>query len=435
MDANINRLFLVIVMIVLSLGNATARPFRLCVEAKKCGLMDTKGYWLIDPEYKNIFLPDKNGVAIYVDNNEQYGFLNTITKTTIIRSQYDLLLPFSENGLAPARRNGKHGYIDKAGTVVIPFKYNYTFPFSNNGLACVRNADGKYGYVNRAGSEVIPLEFDFSGGFSANGLTAVKRNKRFGYINASGALVVPFQFDYAGGFAANGLAYVEMNGKYGYIDKTGSLIIPIQYDDASGFESNGLAVVKISGKEQFINSSGKAVTPAFDKAYSFSENGIATVKRNEVYGFIDSSGKFVMNGFVDTDNKGNDVYGLKPENGDWGIYDVLSKQKVASLYDNYNGVNNVVLNRDDKVVWPKDYAQQRSKLEARKNAENERNRQSRPQTGHGGIRDTYRFEDGDVDVKCNDGFSFTIRRMDWGGWWYNGRSYEAEYAAAGAVCQ
>ena len=58
------------------------------------------------------------------------------------------------------------------------------------------------------------------------------------------------------------------------------------------------------------------------------------------------------------------------------------------------------------------------------------------QVGHGGIRDTYRFEiSRDIQVTCNDGFKATISPMDTGGWWYSGRRYEAEYAAAGAVCQ
>jgi Protein of unknown function (DUF1566) len=59
-----------------------------------------------------------------------------------------------------------------------------------------------------------------------------------------------------------------------------------------------------------------------------------------------------------------------------------------------------------------------------------------PQTGHGGIRDTYRFETTrDIQVTCNDAFKGTISPMDTGGWWYSGRRYEAEYAAAQAVCR
>lgn len=383
MKTYINKL-LVTIMFVLPLGNAIARPFILCVEQKKCGIMDTEGYWIIDPIYERIFTPGKNGVAIYGANlspdnsllgtalgsqNGQYGLLNTITKREITKPLYDQIFGFAENGLAATKKNGKYGYIDKSGVVAIPFKYDFVNSFAKNGLACVRNGK-KYGYINSMGKEVIPLQFDNCDNFSDNGLAAVGINDRYGYINSAGAVIIPLQFEDAGTFSKNGLANVKMKGNYGYINKAGAVIIPMQYSFALPFYSNGLAQVKVNGRYSYIDAAGVDVTPAdIEDLSSFSKNGFALVKRNGEYAFIDSKGKFVMEGYIEADEKGLDVFGLKSKNGSWGVYDILNQKKVATQYEKYKGVNNVVLNKEDKVIWPKDYAQLRSKFEAQENLE------------------------------------------------------------------
>lgn len=51
---------------------------------------------------------------------------------------------FSE-GLAPVKLNGKYGYINRKGSVVIDFKYNSADSFKN-GLAKVKTQNGE-GYI------------------------------------------------------------------------------------------------------------------------------------------------------------------------------------------------------------------------------------------------------------------------------------------------
>jgi hypothetical protein len=50
-----------------------------------------------------------------------------------------------KNGLAPIKSNGKWGYINQRGEVVIPFKYNFADSFKN-GLAKV-GTEGGHGYI------------------------------------------------------------------------------------------------------------------------------------------------------------------------------------------------------------------------------------------------------------------------------------------------
>lgn len=73
-----------------------------------------------------------------------------LTYTQAIAPQYEAASYFSE-GLAPVKQNGKWGYIDQSGAVVIPFQYDRAYDF-NEGYAIVGNRLGEskeimdYGY-------------------------------------------------------------------------------------------------------------------------------------------------------------------------------------------------------------------------------------------------------------------------------------------------
>ncbi len=94
--------------------------------------------------------------------------------------------------LFPVMKDGKWGYIDKAGKIVIPLKYSSEDEFSE-GLAAVQvEVEGKWGYIDKTGKVLIPAQWSSAVGFS-EGLAAVQ---------------------------------VEVDGKWGYIDKTGKYVWP-----------------------------------------------------------------------------------------------------------------------------------------------------------------------------------------------------------------
>ena len=106
-------------------------------------------------------------------------------KYFIVRNILDIdNLYFSkEEGLADVKKDGKYGYIDKEGHVVIPFEYDYAEDFSE-GLAQVRK-DGKYGFIDKEGHVVIPFEYDDAEDFS-EGLAHVEKDGEWFYINQKG---------------------------------------------------------------------------------------------------------------------------------------------------------------------------------------------------------------------------------------------------------
>jgi len=107
-------------------------------------------------------------------------------------ARYDLVDEYYE-GLACVKRNGKYGFIDEAGKLVIPLKYDFAFPFVD-GLACVELND-KCGFIDKTDKVVIPLKYDF---------------------------LSVFNKDYA---------LAVLDGKYGFIDKEDRVVVPIKYTD------------------------------------------------------------------------------------------------------------------------------------------------------------------------------------------------------------
>ena len=241
----------------------------------------------IKGKYINGFLDDESKYLIalekFQDSKEGAKYLKKINNLLYNHypDKYDNVWQPKEE-LARAKKDGKYGYIDDNGKVIIPFEYEYGEDF-NEGLAIVwkgykefKSDYFKCGYIDKTGKEVIPIKYDYAENFK-NGIAKVTENRKNFFINKTGKVIIPFEYDYADSFS-EGLAVVKKNGKYGYLNKTGKEVIPFVYNDADSF-SEGLAAVKKNGKWIYIDKTGKVIIPfVYNDADSFSK-GLAAVKK------------------------------------------------------------------------------------------------------------------------------------------------------------
>jgi hypothetical protein len=201
----------------------------------------------------------------------------------------------------PFERDGKAGYVDVEGRVVIEPKFNFTRKFVE-GLAAVQIND-KWGFIDKSGLIVINPRFDEVSDFS-EGLAAVgninknsDRIEKYGYINAKGQYVIKPQFATASDFS-EGLAQIEsVDEQQGYVDKEGKVFYLDSSFSYSGNFSEGLAVVDehgAGGKSGYINKMGHVVmSPIYETAHRFSD-GLACVSIDRKFGFIDARGDFII---------------------------------------------------------------------------------------------------------------------------------------------
>jgi hypothetical protein len=146
-------------------------------------------------------------------------------------------------------RDGKIGFIDKAGKIVVQPTWDQAGDFAENLVAVSHGSyvnkfdyQGKWGFIDVNGKYACGLKFDAADYFS-EGLAAVKLGYGWGYIDKRGVTVSSLGYDGAEAFS-NGRGLVRYKYKYGYVDKSGKLIIPAKFEYASKF-SEGLAVVSL----------------------------------------------------------------------------------------------------------------------------------------------------------------------------------------------
>jgi hypothetical protein len=132
-------------------------------------------------------------------------------------------------------RNGKWGYEDGSGNLVIKPQFSRADRFSD-GLALVWT-DGaplfdpivtsfvKMGYIDAGGHWVIHSrwEYYFFDDFSEGVVPFRKQFGEWGYINTAGKVVIRPQFNWAGNFTG-GIAPVLASGRCSHIDKTGKVL-------------------------------------------------------------------------------------------------------------------------------------------------------------------------------------------------------------------
>lgn len=210
-------------------------------QGKQYGYIDKNGRQVTPIEYDEA--DSFSGGLARVKKDGKYGFIDR-SGQAIIPIIYDAADPFSE-GLSFARKggwnDGKCGYIDQFGKEITSFEYDVPkagygwICRSSEGLACIKK-DGKYGYIDCTGKMVIATEYDWVHPFS-EGLADVKRDGKMGFIDQLGEVIIPFEYDSTYGFEGfvEGLARVKKGKKWGMINKANEIVIPFEYNDSEDF--------------------------------------------------------------------------------------------------------------------------------------------------------------------------------------------------------
>jgi len=191
-----------------------------------------------------------------------------------------------EGHLAPKRRGEKYGFVDASGRFKIKPAFDNMLPFSE-GFAAVQVGD-KWGFIDSTGNQVIEPKFDAAFYFR-EGVAVAWIGSSEVLINTSGEVIASgYQFPH---LISNGRVPAWRQENAGYLDLQGKVAIPFLYEEVSTF-SDGLAAVKKNGKWGYLDRDGRIVIPfKFDEA-GFFGSGLAPVRMGNRTGFIDKAGEF-----------------------------------------------------------------------------------------------------------------------------------------------
>lgn len=253
--------------------------------------------------------------------------------------------------LYPMDEDGKWGFQDKDGNVLVNAIYETIKEYNSKGLAAVRK-DGKWGFVNANGEEVIACQFDDVHIFDALGYAAFCQDGKWGYMDMTGKVLVEASFEEVSDFSGNGLAAVKLDGKWGWINEKGETVIEPTYDEVSDFDKKGLAAVVVDGKHMWINESG--VELESDEGAIVvcqNEDGFVIVKRDGKYYLEDFQGKRILeNAYAEIEQIPiwPELYKIKRK-GKFGCIDIDGNVVLKPKYDNF-----VFYDKDHIAYFEKD---------------------------------------------------------------------------------
>jgi len=261
---------------------------------------------------------------IPVDVDGKWGYVDGTGKM-IIEPQYNFCDLFVDGIAEVISSSGKMGYIDETGKFIIKPGFKYATRFSE-GLAFVTVEGCGITCIDKNGSIKFSLEDEIeTANCFSDGLACVLANNKMGFIDKTGKYVINPSYDFATPFE-NGIASITQNEKTGYIDIHGKTIIEPQFKLAGTGFNNGLAWASVDGVTYgYIEKEGKfAISPIYDGAHPFSE-GLAAVKKGNLWGYVDKSGKMVID--AQFDNAATFALGRAPVQmgNKWGFIDTKGK--------------------------------------------------------------------------------------------------------------
>lgn len=238
-------------------AGATVKAY---VGSKQIGKTVTAGK---DGKYKISSIPKQSkGKTITIKATKKYYTSKTVKIQVKVKTASSVRLPFISNG--------KLGYMDEKGNVLIKPKFNYFYSemdemvyageFENN-RAQIQTSSGKTRYINTSGNYINSYSYDFGTDFS-EGLAVAYRSGKYRFINTDGKEIYSTSRNVLTSLN-DGLMIFEQNGKYGYMDKTGNVIIKPQFQLARSFYK-GYAIVELTnGNLAIIDKKGNNKTKGF----------------------------------------------------------------------------------------------------------------------------------------------------------------------------
>jgi hypothetical protein len=141
----------------------------------------------------------RQGVQLYINKKGE----------TIFTNEWDSVSAICVEGRIKFYHNGRSGFLDKFGKVVVPALYKEV-GFYSEGLSIVEGQQAKTG-IDINGNVLFEVDCEWIGEFK-DGLARFRNNGKYGYLNRQGDIIIESKFEWADDFS-EGLAPVSDTGK------------------------------------------------------------------------------------------------------------------------------------------------------------------------------------------------------------------------------
>ncbi len=277
------------------------------------GYINTKGEWVIAPQYTEVF-PFVDNVATVKTESGEWQLINKDNEVIakfekdiqVIQPLHPRIYPLPEkttgsgstiidgmivigrdvNGDTIIGSDDLYGYADTTGKIVIEPQYAGANAFGD-GLAAVyfdSSAKNTWGYIDKTGSIVIEPKLTYAGVFSeglARAQILDENNQITGLIDKQGNFVLTADsYIYPNGDFKDGTAPARLRHEFGIIDKSGNVVATVPGSKDQHLATNYSPI----GADSFQ----EGLYPVFDISLPNTEDGFWP------QGFIDTAGNFAV---------------------------------------------------------------------------------------------------------------------------------------------
>jgi hypothetical protein len=306
----------------------------------------------------------KNGFGKYV-----YEYQDTIGNIIIPQGKYNHLEPPDEYGFINAWKKSSEkedtennvGFIDIHENILIPFHYSRMFSFKHN-LACARK-NGKIGYINRKGEIVIPFLYNSHENFYDDGVVVIEKGRKKVLIDTLGNEIIGENHTYQEikeNFPHDHVLWIQKNKQWAFFDLKGKPLTPFIFDDMHpanicSYQPNlwygedlrwfykGLVVVEKNSQFAVLNEKMEYVVPwkTYQWISPISIGGLMIVKQNDKYGLLNYLLELIqpvefdiISNYPAEDHEQNFSSFWGKKNDKYYIFDTLGHWNDSIEYDN-----------------------------------------------------------------------------------------------------
>ena len=230
----------------------------------KWGFINKNGQWVIPAQYDHVS-NFRSGLAKVYNAPDDF-YINPQGKTVYPPLFDEWLFDPGDGTCIAFKEEGKYGFADSTGQVIIQPQYRMAYSFSE-GLAYVEDIQGGTGFINLQGEYVIPPDYQFNGPtYCKDGRVIVCQNSLQGFMDKDGKKITPIKYDYVNSFENNfaRIAYkdearmksIYMEYTYGYINRDGKEIIPCLYEELRYLPDFALFCARRSDSVYYIDTIG-----------------------------------------------------------------------------------------------------------------------------------------------------------------------------------
>jgi WG containing repeat len=233
------------------------------------GWIDTGGQLVLDAEKLDLVRGDDftEGLALAIARSRLSGFIDP-SGNWVVPAQLSTATRFSGGRAYVNQQDGKAGFIDKTGKLVIELPAKATTGFFHEDLVYVHQPDDKHVFLRPDGQvafEVVVAADDRPAfGEFWERRAAFRAKDRWGFIDNEGKVVIKPKWAAVLPFSGGLAAVWDDKNRAGFIDTSGKLVIKPQFSEAQSFR-DGLARVQHPNQKKgwvYINSKGKVVAKA-----------------------------------------------------------------------------------------------------------------------------------------------------------------------------